>query len=367
MKKPLPQIAWAAGLATVAALVAPRAYAQSNMQFGGFISSGLNYATNVGGSHDTYMSPAGVFRPNTLFFKGAEDLGDRTKAIFLLSTMFSTANGSNTGGTGSMFSRESYAGLSNATWGTLTVGMHRDFMFDLSINGYSGAGFAGITGGHQGPFASFGVPWGAGGSSDFDRVNGEALTNSVKYSSANFDGLTFGAMYGFGGQAGHFGQDASQSLGANYSNGPVGVGASYTMTKYSTLNNGNDGIRNIGLGAAYRPAPFKFAALATWSRNTFSGAQIAAYDATIGYDFAAPITVNLTYTYMTGNAVFKNYSAQSLAAYISYNLSKRTSVYAEVIGQRAAGVGAKAQIYGTPGASSGTTQLVTTIGLQNVF
>jgi predicted porin len=348
------------------ALSATHAHAQSSVELGGLISAGLNYATNVGGSASTYMSPAGVLRPNTFFLRGTEDLGGDLKSVYLLSAMFSIANGANAGGNGSLFSRESYVGLSDQ-WGTLTAGSHRDFMFDLSVDGYTGAYYAGIVGAHQGPFAGFGVPYGGNGDMDFDRVNGEALNNSVKFRSANFNGLTFGAMYGFGGQAGRFGASSSSSFGANYSNALLGVGAAYTMAKYPQLNNGSDGIRNIGVGANIRPAPWKLAVLATWSRNTATGGQIAAYDATVGFDFTPAIGASLTYTYMDGNAVLQDKHAQSLAGTVNYNLSRRTTVYAEVVAQRATGPGAKAQINGTPGASSSGNQIVTSLGIQTVF
>ena len=60
--------------------------------------------------------------------------------------------------------------------------------------------------------------------------------------------MTFGAMYGFGGVAGHFGNSSSSSFTVNYEFGSGGVGAAYTMAKSPTIDNGNDGIRNIGVG-----------------------------------------------------------------------------------------------------------------------
>ncbi|OLL28570.1 hypothetical protein BTH42_26565 [Burkholderia sp. SRS-W-2-2016] len=367
MKKHKTYRRYATAIAVASALGIPAAHVQSSgVQLGGLVGAGVNYLSDVGGSSSTYMSPAGVLRPNFFYLRGSEDLGGGVKSVFLLSTMFSVANGANLGGTGSMFSRESYVGLSNG-WGTLTAGSHRDFMFDLAINGYAGSYFAGIVGSHQGPFAGFGVPYGTGGATDFDRVNGEALNNTVKFASANFSGLTFGAMYGFGGQAGRFGASSSNSFGVNYSNALLGVGAAYTLAKYPQINNGDGGIRNIGVGANVRPAPWRFALLATWSRNTATGGQIAAYDATVGYDITPALGTTLTYTFMDGNQVLLDKRAQSLAASLKYNFSPRTTVYVVVVAQRASGPGAKAQIGGTPGASGSGSQVITSLGLQTVF
>ncbi|MFP3553022.1 porin [Paraburkholderia sp. SIMBA_049] len=355
-----------AATATLAAS-AQSAHAQSSVELAGLISAGLNYASNVNGKSSTYMGPAGVQRPNSLVFRGTEDLGGDLKAYFLLSSMFNIANGTNTGGPGSLFSRESYVGMSKDGWGSIQAGSSRDFLFDLSWNGYTGAYYAGIVGAHQGPFAGFGGPLGPGGNFDLDRLNGEPLNNSIKFNSANYGGFTFGAMYGFGGVAGSFGANASESFGANFSNALFGIGAAYTSAKYASMNAGRDGIRNAGIGGNIRPGPWKFAFTATWSQNTQNGAQVRAYDTTVGYNFTPTLTATLTYTYMNANAVLKDRHANQLAGVVIYNLSRRTSVYAEVLAQNAAGVGALAQINGTPGASSSRNQTVVTFGIQNLF
>ncbi|MFM0734768.1 porin [Paraburkholderia sediminicola] len=366
MEMKWPHGRWATAIAVTFAAGITQVHAQSSVQIGGLVSAGVNYTTNVGGSASTFMAPAGVWRPNIFFIRGTEDLGGGLKSVFLLSSLFSIANGGNAGGPGSMFSRESYVGLSNQ-WGTLTAGQHRDFMFDLSTHGYSGLYFAGRVGGHQGPFANFGTPYSGGGSGDFDRVNGEQIDNSVKFTSAEHAGLTFGALYGFGGQAGNFGASSASSFGANYANGPFGLGAAYTMTKDPQLNGGNDGFRNIGIGASWRPGFWKLAALATWSRNTATGGQIAAYDASVGYDFTPAVGASLTYTYMNGNQVLQDKHSNQLAGIVTYNFSKRTTVYLDVSAQRASGPGAMAQIYATPGASSSASQVMTSVGVQTVF
>ncbi len=155
------------------------------------------------------------------------------------------------------------------------------------MHGYAGGYSQGLWGAHQGPFPTFGVPYVIGGSYDFDRLNGEAVNNAVKFRSANFSGMTFGAMYGFGGVAGHFGNSSSSSFTVNYEFGSGGVGAAYTMAKSPTIENGNDGIRNIGVGGKYLVAPVQLSVLGTISRNTGTGAQIDAVDATVSYDISA--------------------------------------------------------------------------------
>jgi predicted porin len=107
------------------------------------------------------------------------------KQSFYLGTVFSLSSGSVMGAPGSLFSRESYVGLSDR-YGTVTFGEERDFMFDtLTIQQYSGAFYEGVYGSHQGPFPTFGAPYNLKGSNDVDRLNGEALNNTVKFKCAS--------------------------------------------------------------------------------------------------------------------------------------------------------------------------------------
>ena len=343
------------------------AFAQSSATISGFLGAGVGYTSNVGG-HSSYYEDAGILRPNTLAFSGKEDLGGGSKAIFYLGTLFSTTNGAILGAPGSLFSRESYVGLSNQ-YGTLTLGQQRDFMFDtMTLQQYAGIYYQGLYGAHQGPFPTFGVPYVIRGSYDFDRVNGEALNNAVKFKSANFNGLTFGAMYGFGDVAGHFGNSSSSSFSANYDFGSGGLAAVYTMAKSPTIGDGNEGIRNVGVGAKYRVETVQFAVLGTISHNTATAAQIDAVDATVSYDFAPLWNLATTYTYMGGNETLDSVHANQVDATLTYSFSKRTSVYATYIWQKASGDGALARINSTQlSPSSSDAQTMVGLSIMHIF
>jgi predicted porin len=342
------------------------AYAQSSVSMSGFLGAGIGYTSNVGG-HSSVSETNGVLRPNTISIQGKEDLGGGLQALFYLGTLFSMTSGTILGAPGSLFSRESYVGLSDQ-YGTLTLGQQRDFMFDMTVLGYSGGYYQGLWGAHQGPFPSFGVPYVIGGSYDFDRLNGEALSNAVKFKSANFSGLTFGAMYGFGGVAGSFGNSSSSSFTANYEFGSGGVGAAYTEAKSPTINHGNDGIRNLGIGAKYLLAPVRFSVLGTISRNTATGGQIDAVDATASYDFTPFWNLATTYTYMNGNHVLNSAHANQMDATLTYRLSKRTAVYGTYVWQKASGEGALARINSTlTSPSSSDAQTMVGISIMHIF
>ncbi|CAE6787422.1 hypothetical protein R69776_04596 [Paraburkholderia nemoris] len=342
------------------------AFAQSSVILSGFLGAGIAYTSNVGGRSNVYESN-GVLRPNTIAMQGKEDLGGGAQVLFYLGTLFTMNSGTILGAPGSLFSRESYVGLSNR-YGTLTFGQQRDFMFDMTTHGYAGGYNQGLWGAHQGPFPTFGVPYVIGGSYDFDRLNGEAVNNSVKFKSASFSGLTFGAMYGFGGVAGHFGNSSASSFTVNYEFGLGGVGAAYTMAKPSTISNGNDGIRNIGVGGKYAPGQAQFSVLGTVSRNTATGAQINAIDATVSYDFSPFWNLATTYTYMGGNRVLDSVHANQIDATLTYRLSKRTSLYGTYAWQRASGNGALARINSTQTSpSSSNAQTLVGISIAHIF
>ncbi|MRT28331.1 porin [Herbaspirillum sp. CAH-3] len=349
----------------MAAVTLPCA-AQSSVQLTGLLDSGVTYLGNQGGKSNTYVNN-GVMRPSTLVLRGNEELGGGTSAIFYLGTMFSLGTGALLGSPGTLFTRESYVGLSNEI-GTLSVGMQRDFMFDtLSLNGYSGAFYHGWFGSHQGPFASFGVPYNTQGSIDHDRINGEAVSNAIKFSSKNFSGLSFGALYGFGETAGNMSTSNAVSAGVNYEFGNAGVAAVYSKVKYPGFANGTQGIQNAGLGLKYKFEDLTLASLYTLSNNTLNKARINTLDLTASYRLTAAWNMASTYTYMKGNSVLNGDKANQLAATLSYHFSKSTMIYTSIAHQIASGSKAVARIASAMGPANGTSQTAVTINMQKIF
>ena len=147
-----------------------------------------------------------------LGFKGEEDLGGGTKAIFQLEQQFSSANGSENGSglpgngtssvgmgnlsntadsskTGQLFNGMAYAGLSNDKYGTLTMGRQLTLMAD-NIGAYDPIPSAQFS-----PLGIYGA-YGGGGTTDNGRANG-----AFKYKQ-NIMGFNIGALYAPGGYAG---------------------------------------------------------------------------------------------------------------------------------------------------------------------
>lgn len=351
------------------------ASAQSSVTLTGLIDAGVTYVNNEQGGSKTFFD-SGVFAPNLLTLKGTEDLGGGSRAIFELTDQFDLGSGAILPGSGDLFNRTAFVGLSNDQLGTVTLGNQYDFMFEtLTLGLFDGAFLAGgIYDFRQGPFAALGIPDNPTGSFDFDRMGGATrVANSIKYRSPVISGFQFGALYGFGGVAGDFSANSTTSFGLNYASGPLGLGAAYVNVKYSGLYAGlNGSIRNFGVGAHYRFGSVLAMLLYTNTANTVSGAKINVYKTGAQWDIGGPWSAGLDYSWMQGNAALDNNRAQQVSGAIQYHLSKRTFLYAQAIYQHASGDGADTQAWidelNTPGSASTTgNQLLARIGMSTRF
>jgi predicted porin len=219
-----------------------------------------------------------------------------------------------------------------------------------------------------GPFSKLNAP-GPFGMFDFDRTAGTVrMNNSVLYQSPVINGLTAGAMYGFGGQPGSFGLNSSQSFGIDYANGPLALDAAYTYQKYPTIANGSKGIRNYGFGGRYAIGKNFVDALYTNTANTDNGARIDVYEIGALFPIGAALNLHVEYQFMQGNKVLDENKAHQVGATLDYSISTRTGVYASVLYQHASGDGpANAYIIGMLGPSSSGNQTAVRVGLRTRF
>ena len=112
-----------AACALIGTCCASSAMAQSQVSIYGLVDTGVVWTNNVNSNGDSAIKMPGLSGsfPSRLGFRGAEELGGGTSAIFALETGF----GPDTGimGTGNrLFGRQSYVGLKNTTYGTVTLG-----------------------------------------------------------------------------------------------------------------------------------------------------------------------------------------------------------------------------------------------------
>jgi predicted porin len=398
--------------AAVLGSIGVMAHAQSSVTLYGIIDAGISYVNHSGGttaasgttpSHSLTKFDDGVAQGSRWGIRGTEDLGGGMSAIFLLENGFNVGNGTLSQGSRE-FGRQAFVGLSKSGIGSMTFGRQYSFSTDfLSLYSTGSQTVAGNYGYHI---------------NDFDQLTTSRIDNAVKFTSANFAGLTFGALYGFSNVAGAFGgtlgapantgSSRTFSFGANYAAGPLGVGAAYTDIRYPSsaypsptaianittaqlanatpaqITAGTGGLlelRTFGAGARYLLGPATLWALYTNTRFvpiTGKATQIDAYEAGAKYAFTPALTTGLGYTYMNigGGSNIKGHWNQ-IDASVDYALSKRTDVYVLGIYQIASGHNGAVPLQAMIGSNqtsyfgtSGTTadnQLAFRVGIRHKF
>ncbi|ACD20289.1 porin [Paraburkholderia phytofirmans] len=377
--------------AATLAVFATAAHAQSSVTLYGVIDAGISYVNNsktATGHDNLFKYDDGVAQGSRWGLRGTEDLGGGLKALFVLESGFNSGNGT-LGQGGALFGRQAYVGLSKDGIGSLTFGRQYSFSTDYLGGNYS-------TGGQTvaGNYAYH--------INDVDQLTSSRINNAVKFSSANFAGLTFGAMYGFSNQAGAFagsptvgttaGSSRAYSFGVNYANGPFGVGAAYTDIRFpaqstpafsTAMANVTTGtvrdLRTFGVGGRYTIAAATLWALYTNTRFepiTGGTTTFAAYEAGAKYAFTPALTAGAGYTYMhLSNANRGHWNQADLS--VDYALSKRTDVYALGIYQIASGhnaatgdvqaqIGSSTSYFSTSGTGS-DNQLAFRVGIRHKF
>jgi predicted porin len=383
------------------ATIATAAHAQSSVTLYGIIDAGISYVNNSSTSttragKSLVKYDDGVAQASRWGMRGAEDLGGGLKAIFTLENGFNSGTGT-LGQGGAEFGRQAYVGISKNDVGSLTFGRQYSFSTDYLGSAYSigGQTVAGNYAYHM---------------NDFDQLTSSRINNAVKFSSANFYGFTFGALYGFSNTAGAFagtpnttvgttttqGSSRAYSFGLNYKAGPLGIGAAYTDIHYptaatpafsstianinttGTTNNAKD-LRSFGVGATYAFGAATVFGL--WTNTRFEpivgpSSRINAFDIGGKYAITPAMTAGLGYTYMDLYDNLKGHWHQIDASF-DYALSKRTDVYLLAIYQKASGsnngvenqasIGSSSSSYfGTSGAGE-NNQLAFRIAMRHKF
>ncbi|AJZ56983.1 gram-negative porin family protein [Paraburkholderia fungorum] len=382
-------------LATSATFAVP-VFAQSSVTLYGVVDEGFNYTNNVGGKHD-YELQSGYAQGSRWGLKGAEDLGGGTKAIFQLENGFNLNNG-RLGQGGLLFGRQAYVGVSNATFGTVTLGRQYDSVVDYLAQTTANGNWAGYLFSH--PF-------------DNDNTdNSFRVNNTVKYASPDFAGLQFGGTYSFSNATG-FANNRQFSLGAQYANGGLLVAAAYLNADNPGQSSGGaitstdadfvaERLRIFGGGINYTfgPATVGFVYTNTNIKNPSANAGYLSSTETIQpitgplaggklntlkyqnfelngkYQITPAFFVGAQYVYTlenydatTGSVKPKIHSVGLMA---DYNLSKRTDLYVQGAYQKVAGsqTGSSLDQAYVPGAadlSSNSKQLVVRAAIRHKF
>jgi len=345
------------------------AYAQSSVTLYGTVDAGVIYSTNqqvtnpngsVRGGHAIQMG-GGNLVPSRWGLMGTEDLGNGLKATFALENWFLTGSGAMLQA-GSLFDAQAWVGLGTDHTGTVSLGRQYDSYSDFLGAYASSNSWATLYGSHFG---------------DVDNLNQAFnFNNSIKFTSANYEGLTFGGTFSFGGQAGNFSAKRGYALAAAYNRGPFSISAGYLSLNqpldaalggeagyigdfacsnagamYCELQNaesikawgagGSLAIDNLTLALVYTHTRLQnsqyFASAANPAGSNVSF-DIAEFNAT--YSPTPVWTLGAAYIFnnaKVGGAGSTHFHQINLGA--NYALSKRTALYMVAIAQKASGEG----------------------------
>lgn len=227
-------------IAVLATGIAGLAHSATSVTLYGLVDAGIGYQQTKISQGDHWSKTReiglinGVKNGNRWGFKGAEDIGNGTSAIFQLENGFDLGNGNATIG-GRLFGRQAFVGLQSKSWGALTLGRQYNLAakFIASIDPFAVG------------FKQAGVLNGAFGSSTNARMD-----NSIKYVSPELSGFTLGMVYAGkntktktnDGMDDVDSGDTSNwiSLGANYAKGPLVIGASYDRFRTDFRESGEE-------------------------------------------------------------------------------------------------------------------------------
>lgn len=248
-------------VAALSGVFATAAHAQSSVTLYGLIDAGITYTNNQGG-HSAWSQSTGSVNGSRWGLRGAEDLGGGLKAIFVLENGFGINNGT-LKQNGREFGRQAFVGLSHEQYGALTLGRQYDSVVDyLGPLSLTGTQFGGTQFAH--PF-------------DNDNLNNSfRINNAVKYTSVNWAGLKFGALYGFSNNN-QFANNRAYSAGVSYSYAGFNIGAGYLQLN----NNFGPTVSNASGAVALD--------------NTFVGKRQRVFGGGLNYTFG-PATAGFVFT-----------------------------------------------------------------------
>ena len=339
------------------------AQAQSSVTLYGSTDVGVGYFNNAGAG--AKVTTVNTMQPDRFGLYGLEDLGSGVKTLFRLEGGFSTSTGAMTT-PGVIFNRQAYVGLSDDSFGTLTMGRQTPFSFDwlgpLS-SAYLTANWYMFHPGNIDELAATGVV---------------PYQNSAKFVSQRWDGLTVGTMLGLGNTT-NFGLGRNFSVGAEYEGRGLKAAVTYAdehnrTPQLSTLGIASfqgqpaatysaDRIENMGAGVSYNVGAVTFHALFTLVKLKSDGESAIYQTCDAGATYQPTPADSLALGASTTRFSPARYTEFSLGNV--YALSKSTQLYADVVFETANG-GAKAAIY-TIGASSTRNQLGFLTGIHHGF
>ncbi|MFI4939356.1 MAG: porin [Burkholderiales bacterium] len=334
MKKSLLAIAVLGAVSSVS-------FAQTNVTVYGTIDTAVRSITNASADGGRQVSlENGIFEGSRLGFKGKEDLGGGTLAVFDLEAGFGSTTGQ-LDQQGQLFGNQAWIGLKDQYWGEIDAGRQYGLAYQ-TMGTYAPLGRGVAT--EQGHAAE--VAWQTG-------LYGERFNNSLEYTKS-IGPFTGKAQYSFGGVAGATSVGSTGAGALTYEEGPISVGGVYQQSKDANSNQ----LKVWGLGSSYNVGPATlflsyfeakrdpgFAAASNQTGGALYSTSLIANANTLlqrkddvwttGFTFQQTQALNYTLGYMHDKVKDEtdfgtNGRVSTVYAVADYSFSKRTDVYAEI-------------------------------------
>src|SRR5579859_7386508 len=261
-------------------LVALGAHAQSSVTLYGIVDTGIGYQssqTSLGstsGGRSVIKMLNGIWAGSRFGLKGGEDLGGGTRAIFQLESGFNINSGAQQY-TNAMFGRQAWVGLTNQTFGTLTVGRQYTSYYTLIAPYSPTTWLTGYFGAHPGDLDELDVIY---------RAN-----NSIVYTSPKLYGVTVSGSYSLAGVPDSVYRGSTWSAAIQYQQGPIGGTVAFSRINNSTVGGGvygADSTTNTGGQSGVSAVT-----------NGYQGAQAQnRFAVGLGYVFNSAWDITATYT-----------------------------------------------------------------------
>lgn len=335
------------------------AFAQSSVTLYGVVDTSVLYQNHADHNNNTVLQMTdGAINASRYGLKGNEDLGGGLSAIFNLEGGFQPQSGA-LDSTNTIFNRHAYVGL-RGSWGTLTLG-RQDTLFFEQLGNYDP-----LTVGNY-----YNNSW-------FFYQSAPRYSSMTKY-EGTFGGLSVGASYALGGQAGSISAGSQAAVSLGYTTGTFSATGLYSQTH--GVSGGVQDVAALGASYAFGPATI----YAGFTHNTDSSgmteAGLTVQPVTNGrssvrrkdiggftgatWQFTPAFSLTGAYYY---DAMRDAYGTpgldghrQSVAAFAQYNLSKSTWVYLTADYNKVQGQAALVQL---PGADN---QFEAGVGLHHSF
>ncbi|WLE61257.1 porin [Burkholderia plantarii] len=313
------------------------AHAQSSVTMYGLIDEAIRFQTSATGN--TVGVNEGAVNGNRFGFKGTEELGGGTRAIFQLEAGFNIANGKSDQQQ-QLFGRFAWVGLQDDRLGTVKLGRQYGGLYDFYAFNFDPIGGGNINATDWSLF-----------------LVGIRFDNTLQYENS-LGPLTLRVQHAFGGQPGSAvsGSTTSASLFYRFGGGKLGIagaeskdggghklvagslGGTYAWGPLGLYLYGIDARRDAGFNVAVNNSGGALANTSLISNVTTAfGAQTSARDdvfVRVGatWQLAPQWRLIGSYAYDHANNVAPGRSGTIQTAYgiVDYLLSKRTDVYVEV-------------------------------------